>query len=256
MLLHKIGEEAQGNGTVIEWAYCDDVESPRTWEDNLGHMLTWARSYNSPDDNPYKSPEDFMKGMLEEHFTFEELLDAVRSGMFEALRLKEDGQGRERLEAMYRSWLTGEKGWDEVDEFDAYPDSETLADAIAQCADATALLGKAVTLKTVYMLDHSGVMYSTTPFVDRWDSGAVGFIWADDEDVASWFGGVRTSRDEVEKRLDFEVERYSQWADGQAYAVMLSDADGDMLDCVWGYIGDDDLEVGIEDMREQAKSAA
>ena len=62
--------------------------------------------------------------------------------------------------------------------------------------------------------------------------------------------------EKVGKRLDFEVERYSQWVGGETYAVMLSDAEGNILDCVCGYIGDDDLEVGIEDMREQARPAA
>lgn len=255
-MLEKIGEEALGNGMTIEWAWCDDVESPRTWEDNLGHMFTWARGYSSPDEHGYKHPEDFMKSMLEEHFTFEELAEAVRSGMFESLRLEKDEHGHERLEAMYRSWLTGEEAWGVVEDYGDYPDSETLSEAIAQCAEATVLLSQAVVLKTVYMLDHSGVAYSTRDFRDRWDSGAVGFIWADEDDVSSWFGGVPTSMEKASKRLDFEVGRYSQWVGGETYAVMLSDAEGNVLDFVCGYIGDDGLEVGIEDMREQAKRAA
>ena len=52
------------------------------------------------------------------------------------------------------------------------------------------------------------------------------------------------------------MERYSQWVGGETYAVMLSDAEGNVLDFVCGYIGDDGLEIGIEDMREQAKRAA
>lgn len=255
-MLEKIGEEALGNGMTVEWAWCDDVESPRTWEDNLGHMFTWARGYNSPDEHGYIHPEDFMKSMLEEHFTFDELAEAVRSGMFESIRLKKDDRGRERLEAMDRSWLTGEEAWVVVEDYDDYPDSEALSEAISQCAEAPALLSQAVVLKTVYMLDHSGVTYSTRDFRDRWDSGAVGFIWADEDDVSSWFGGVPTSVEKASKRLDFEVGRYSQWVCGETYAVMLSDAEGNVLDFVCGYIGDDGLEVGIEDMREQAKRAA
>ena len=55
-MLEKIGEEALGNGMTVEWAWCDDVESPRTWEDNLGHMFTWARGNNSPDEHGHKHP--------------------------------------------------------------------------------------------------------------------------------------------------------------------------------------------------------
>lgn len=38
-----IGKEILENGLAIEWAWCPEVESPREWEDNLGHMLTWSR---------------------------------------------------------------------------------------------------------------------------------------------------------------------------------------------------------------------
>ena len=255
-MLEKIGEEAQANGTVIEWAWCSDVESPRTWECNLGHMLTWTRGYSSPDENPYDTPEAFMEEMLKTCFTFDELAEAVRSGMFGTLRFERDGQGREHLMATFVNWLSGEEGWDLVEEYDDWPDSDTLAECIAQCHEAAELLSRAVAMRTVYMLDHSGIAYSTSPFNDRWDSGAVGVIWADEDDVSNWFEGVPAPRRRIEKRLDYEVERYSQWAEGEVYAVMLSDADGSLIDCVGGYIGADDLEVGIEDMRKQSLSAA
>jgi hypothetical protein len=42
------------------------MESPREWE-NLSTMLSWSRSYNSPDKNDFRNPDDFMEWFLEEH---------------------------------------------------------------------------------------------------------------------------------------------------------------------------------------------
>lgn len=255
-MLKKIGEEALGNGMTVEWAWCDNVESPRDWEDNLGHILTWSRGCDSPDENPWADPVDFVADMLCEHFTFAELHGAVSAGRIGSLRFEAGEDGEERLLAWYKSMITGRAGWDDVEDYGDYRDKETLARAVAECAEAPSLLQEKIVLKTVYRMEHSGVAYSTSSFGDPWDSGAVGFIWADDDDVSSWFGGVPISREKVSKRLDFEVERYSQWVGGETYAVMLSDAEDNILDCVCGYIGDDGLEVGIEDMRKQAKRAA
>ncbi len=251
-----IDEETLGNGMKIQWGWVSDVESPRTWDDNLGHMLTWTRRYCSPDENAYDTPELFMEDMLKTHFSFEELEEAVRSGMFSELRFERDEQGREHLTALYRSLITGRCSWDVVEEFESYPDADTLAETIAQCREAPDLLSQAVVLKTVYMLDHSGISYSTSDFCDRWDSGPVGFVWADEDDISSSFGGMPVSRDKVREILDAEVARYSQWANGETYAVMLSDADDNLIECIGGYIGDDDLEVGIADMRRIAATAA
>ena len=254
-MLEKIDEMELGGGYTVEWAYCGDVESPRAWDDNLGSFYTWTRGYRSPDENTWRDEQEFVKAMLEEHFTFGELHGAVEAGKLSSLRFEVDGEGAEHLMAVYRSMLTGKVGWDAVADYDDYRDLETLAEAVSWCAEAPSLLGERMVVKTVYMLDHSGVAYSTSPFCDRWDSGAVGFICADDDAVSSWFGGVPASRDQVEKILDAEVDRYSAWANGECYAVMLSKGD-EMIDCVGGYIGDEELEGGIEDMRRRVPAAA
>lgn len=250
-----IGSKALENGWKVEWGWSDWAESPRDGELNLGHMLTWARGFNSPDDNPWADPVDFVADMLCERFTFAELHDAVSAGRLGSLRFETGGDGEERLLVWYRSMITGRTGWDEVEDYSDYRDRETLARAIAECAEAPGLLQEKVVLKTVYMLEHSGVAYSTGSFGDPWDSGAVGFIWADDDDVSSWFGGVPTSREKVSKRLDFEVERYSDWANGEVYTVSLIEADGDVIEAVGGCIGDRDLELGIAEMEDIARAA-
>ena len=162
-----IGKEILENGLAIEWAWCPEVESPRVWEDNLGHMLTWSRGCDSPDENPWADSVDFVADMLCERFTFAELHEAVSAGKLGSLRLETGEDGEERLFAWYKSMITGGTGWDEVEEYWDYRDKETLARAIAECAEAPSLLQEKIVLKKVYRMEHSSVAYSTGSFGDR-----------------------------------------------------------------------------------------
>ena len=206
-------------GWRIEVSRSDDAESPRA-EDNLGHIVTWTASCLSPDDNPWARPEDFVEEMLSRLFAPGELRAAIGAGA-----LSRDS--------------------------DAAPNDDELARAVAQYADAPRLLGEKMAIRTVYLLDHSGVSYSTAPFGDPWDSGAVGFAWATDEDALRWSGRAM-DRAEAESRLDEEVGRYSSWADGDTYGLELFDADGNAVEYVAGYIGEEDLEYGVAEMKALA----
>lgn len=214
-------------GWRIEVSRSDDAESPRA-EDNLGHIVTWTASCLSPDDNPWARPEDFVEEMLSRLFAPGELCAAIEAGKL--------GSGPAGL-------ISREQG--------DGPDDEGLARAVAQCAGAPRLLGEKMAIKTVYLLDHSGVSYSTAPFGDPWDSGAVGFAWATDEDALRWSGRA-IDRAEAEGRLDEEVGRYSSWADGDTYGLELFDADGNAVEYVAGYIGEEDLEYGVAEMKALA----
>jgi len=121
------------------------ADSPRDWY-NLGTMVTWHRSYVSPDTNDFREPTDFIE------------------------------------------W------WQEN--------------------------GKDGVLMPVYILDHSSVSFSTTPFNESWDSGLIGYIYATAEDIKE--SGVE--RDLVKDILTSEVDTYSQWANGNVYGYELSKA--------------------------------
>ena len=42
----------------------------------------------------------------------------------------------------------------------------------------------------LYVLDHSGVVFRTTPFCDPWDSGQIGWVYATDETIRTCLGDV------------------------------------------------------------------
>ncbi len=251
--MYHIGEEELPGGYTIEWEYDPDMESPRTF-DNLGHMYCWGGRIVSPDENPYRDECEFVKSKLLELFTGRELEKAVRDGMFGSLRFAVGEDGAEHLESLCVSTVAG-PSWYPVDDWEEWRDEQELAEAIADCPEAVELLSRKMVILTVYRLEHSGVAYSTRPFNDPWDSGAVGFIWADEDDVSNWFAGLRASRDGVARILSDEVEDYSAWANGETYAVFLLKGDV-QVDACFGYIGDDALEDAIGEMRSQAKAAA
>ncbi len=249
-------EEALPDGYTIEWCHDDDAASPR--RHGLGHMYTWMRRYASPDENPYDKPEDFLRAEIKDNFTLDEMIDAVKSGVFESLRFTEGEDGAESLQAYYESTLVPNcAGWEDVEDYNEWGDAEELARVIAECAEAPGFLAGKGTLLTVYCLDHSGVAYSTRPFCDPWDSGAVGFIWVSDREAGRYLSSTtyEPAREDVRAILENEVEEYSAWAAGECYGVFLFKGD-ELIDSCWGCIGDADLKNGIDDMRSQVPAIA
>lgn len=64
----------------------------------------------------------------------------------------------------------------------------------------------------LYLYDHSGITINTTGFTSGWDSGMIGWIYAEDrEDI------------NVKKVLEAEVEEYDKYLRGEVYAYEIFD---------------------------------
>lgn len=103
---------------------------------------------------------------------------------------------------------------------------------------------ESATLLPVYMLDHSGVSYSTSDYNDRWDSGQVGWIYATAEQAESFFVV------DVAEALRAEVETYSRWAAGDVYLWVLvrdvtceccKNVEERIIEACGGYVGEIDV---------------
>jgi len=108
---------------------------------------------------------------------------------------------------------------------------------------------KSVIILPVYMFKHTGIALSTAPFGDPWDSGQIGFIWCDEEDVKK--GGLEITSESlgiVEGCLVGEVATYSDYLNGSVFWFKLIDvASGDELETSGGYYGVDFKENGLLD---------
>jgi hypothetical protein len=86
-------------------------------------------------------------------------------------------------------------------------------------------------IQAVYMIDHSGIAFSTRDFADPWDSGQAGFIYTTPEKVAE----CGTPANLIKEALDAEVAVYSSFARGEAYGYVIEDRNGEEIDSCYGY---------------------
>jgi len=80
-------------------------------------------------------------------------------------------------------------------------------------------------IRDLYLFDHSGISISIRPFGCSWDSGQVGFIFVPIDDVRKWYNVQRTNRvvlDDLERKLQQEVETYDKYLRGECYGYSIS----------------------------------
>lgn len=103
----------------------------------------------------------------------------------------------------------------------------------------------------VYMLDHSGISFSTTPFNDKWDSGLVGIIYCTKEDADNWFYG-KYKKENVIEELEGEILDYNDYVSGKWYGYSIEGLNGETLECESYYLLGDSFKRMLVIMRENA----
>ena len=75
-------------------------------------------------------------------------------------------------------------------------------------------MGEKCVVLPVYMYDHSGLAFKTTPFSCPWDSGRVGIIYATYSKIREWYG-VKMVTNNIRKKVELEfvteVDEYSNF---------------------------------------------
>lgn len=88
----------------------------------------------------------------------------------------------------------------------------------------------------VYVLDHSGISVSTSPYNSRWDSGLIGYICVTDDDAREKLLGkdeevpLAEIRKRAEAVLQGEVETLDQYMSGEMYYFTVEDENGVVVD--------------------------
>lgn len=103
----------------------------------------------------------------------------------------------------------------------------------------------------LYLYDHSGITMKTTEFSDPWDSGQVGYIYIDPENIRKERCIEEITpevRSKVEASLRAEVETYDMYLTGQVYGYTITDSNSKEVDSCWGF-------YGLEYAREEAQAA-
>lgn len=100
----------------------------------------------------------------------------------------------------------------------------------------------------IYMYEHSGYTFRTTPFGDRFDSGVVGIAFVPLSRIRTYFNVTRVSqklRQKVYQYIVDTVKEYDLYSNGEVYGYMMKDPHGDDLDSCWGFLGDTTEYTGI-----------
>jgi hypothetical protein len=94
----------------------------------------------------------------------------------------------------------------------------------------------------LYLFDHGGITISTSQFQCSWDSGWVGFIYAEK-------GKEELSDERIEEVLRAEVKVFDNYITGEVYGFQVEDVSS-LFDSCYGFYG----EEGKKDAIEEAKS--
>lgn len=200
------------DGIRIEIREDDNPISPRAMNANIGKMICFHRRYLLGDRHDYRNKDEFLEDLLSHHF----------------------GGDTEKADEFISDL-------DSRVEFLIPPfSSEKMRDDVI-----ISELEKDHVILPVFLLDHSGLAISTLPFGDPWDSGQVGWIYADRNTVIEEYGEwSAASRQKTEEFMRGEVREYDDYLRGENYIY-------DMIDVHTGEILDGGVWTGDIEKLEQ-----
>jgi len=113
----------------------------------------------------------------------------------------------------------------------------------------------------VFMIDHSGIGFSTGDFNDPWDSGQVGFIWVSHEQIKEEFGDLNPETLEKARGiLKSEIEQLDHYARGYCYGFKLFEittckecghVNKEEIESVWGFVTDKPETIAEDNISQE-----
>jgi hypothetical protein len=94
----------------------------------------------------------------------------------------------------------------------------------------------------LYKFEHSGVAYSTVPFSCRWDSGQMGWLLID-RDEMGWSRWSAKRKAQAIKLAESALVTYSSWCNGDVYRFDITVTD----EGYGGYFSQEDAIAGAEE---------
>lgn len=107
----------------------------------------------------------------------------------------------------------------------------------------------ALVIRPIWCTDHSGLYFSLSDPHDRWDSGIAGLLVFTEQQATDW-GLTDWTEEQIVEQMKAEIAYYDDWQRGNVYRFELYDLNGDLIESVGGFIGDQ----GEKDALEEAKA--
>jgi len=132
-----------------------------------------------------------------------------------------------------------------------YPTETGFKRAFSKCnsePEFINLIKRKYLILPVYMLDHSGIWLQTYPFAGHsWDSGLVGYIFANHRDIKELYDIRKLSQkylEMAEDRLIGEVYEYANFIVGNVfYFKLINKSDNSIIDLCDGIIAEELSEI-------------
>ena len=244
----------------------DDPMDPRKDYEPFGKMVCWHSRYHLGDDHNFDTPEDFLRDLYRRSITDDakRMIRFLQEKKARGAYLEYNRSTHEWELYGYCCWRTvlgnSEPEWELLESapisqlngqswfFDAMLDALTINDLKELLSECDNLV-----IFPLYLYDHTIQSISIRSFIGRaqhaeWDSGQVGYIYADREAIMKAYGAVNA--DSVQKAaaaLEAETETYDMYLRGECYGFRLYE-DGEEVDSCWGFLGD--FNTVCESVRE------
>lgn len=225
-------------------------DNPREDRDNFGRMVCWHSHYSLGDQHDYGDPDDFLRDL------YRKSINDGGKRLVAYLKSKQSRNAYLEYNRSTREWDLYESSfWPGIDKWyvtQSAPKSQLNADGwfIDYMLDS---LGRSdfehllsdhgdVIILPLYLYDHSVQSISTRSFLGRaqhavWDSGQVGYIYADRDSILKEFGNLSDdSFKKAERLLVSETELYDHYMQGQCFGYRLYE-DDEEIDSCWGFFG-------------------
>lgn len=229
---------------LLQVMYDTDPLNPREDCDHFSHMVCWHSRYNLGDQHDYEDTNELFQHLVRESVSVDTLLDYMKSGKAENVRLEYDrsqgGWEIKSYDSYFKKWFSEgffvgalEKSRQEI--FDALVDTLKNKDLYALATEKNIIL-------PLNLYDHGGISMSVSSFLGRsqhaeWDSGQVGWIFATPQEIQKEYGTLaKESYEKAEDLLRSEVETYNFYLTGQCYGFRLYE-NGEETDNCWGFLG-------------------
>lgn len=229
----------------------DMADNPRETDENFGTMVCFHSRYDLGDKHGFDTPRDFLHRKLFDMFSSylssqygKPVYDFIKSGKAETARLEYDRTAHEWV--LYEKWLGGHE-WSKSSSYPASLKGNEVPDCfLDDCLSALKMQEMVDLLENsgqffmlpLYLYDHSGITMNTSGFSCPWDSGQVGWIYADAERVINEYGEL--TPETIKKALEVmqaEVKTYDYYITGESYGFQLFEGDVEINSC-WGFLGE------------------
>lgn len=239
----------------------DLADDPRESYDNFGTMVCFHSRYSLGDEHNFDEPRDFLHKKLFDMYSSypssqygKPVYDFIKSGKAADCKLEYDNSSREWV--LYERYFGG-KEWSKSSSYSASLKGKDVPDwFLDDCLSALKMQEMVDLLEKsgqffmlpLYLYDHSGITMNTTGFSCRWDSGQVGWIYADADSVKKEYG--KLTAETIKKAMELlqaEVKTYDYYIMGESYGFQLFEGDEEIDSC-YGFLGDfRDVQNSVKD---------